>query len=171
MSLPRAHLINAVVGRVAPRAPSRGLEKDWLSLRIGRLGARGATRPTIYEMASTVFLFAATGMLVVPAPGADSAVMPGGGGAQPPFTLRQTSSAWWLASPEGRRFFSVGVCLVTRGASRESFDRDKPSHASGPHYAQDPARADATLRRPRKWDLPTTRPRSHPRVAFPSSEN
>jgi len=29
-----------VVGRVAPRASSRGLEKDWLSLKIGRLGAR-----------------------------------------------------------------------------------------------------------------------------------
>src|SRR2546426_3553581 len=50
----RSYLINAVVGRVAPRAPSRGLEKDWLSLKIGRLGARGATRPTIYELASTV---------------------------------------------------------------------------------------------------------------------
>jgi len=45
--LPRTHLINAVVGRVAPRAPSRNLGKGWLSLKIGRLGARGATRPTI----------------------------------------------------------------------------------------------------------------------------
>ena len=43
----RTHLINALVGRVAPRAPLRGLEKDWLALKIGRLGARGATRPTI----------------------------------------------------------------------------------------------------------------------------
>jgi len=41
-----------VVGRVAPRAPSRKLEKGWVSLKIGRLGARGTTRPTIYEMAS-----------------------------------------------------------------------------------------------------------------------
>src|SRR3989454_11562292 len=52
----RSYLINAVVGRVAPGARSRGLEKDWLSLKIGRLGARGATRPTIYEMASTLTL-------------------------------------------------------------------------------------------------------------------
>jgi len=49
----RTHLINAVVGRVAPRALSRNLEKGWLSLKIGRLGARGATRPTVYDMASS----------------------------------------------------------------------------------------------------------------------
>ncbi len=41
-----------MVGRVAPRAPSLELEKDWVSLTIGRLGARGATRPTICEMVS-----------------------------------------------------------------------------------------------------------------------
>src|SRR6266487_2795846 len=44
---------NAVVGRVAPRAPSHTLDKDWLSMKVGRLGARGATRPTIYELASS----------------------------------------------------------------------------------------------------------------------
>jgi hypothetical protein len=48
----RTHLINAVVGRVAPRALTRELDKGWPSLEIGRHGARGATRPTIYEMAS-----------------------------------------------------------------------------------------------------------------------
>jgi len=44
---------NAVVGRVAPRAQSSGLKKDWLSLKIGRRGTRGATRPAIHEVVSS----------------------------------------------------------------------------------------------------------------------
>jgi len=50
----KTYLMKPVVGRVAPCAPWHGLEKDRLSFKIGRLGARGATRPTSYEMASTV---------------------------------------------------------------------------------------------------------------------
>jgi hypothetical protein len=48
----RTHLVNAVVGRVALRAPSRKLEQSRLFVNIRRLGARGATRPTIYATAS-----------------------------------------------------------------------------------------------------------------------
>ncbi len=44
--------MNAVVGRAAPRAPSRNLVIGSLSRKIGRLGARGATRPTICFSAS-----------------------------------------------------------------------------------------------------------------------
>ncbi len=116
-----------------------------------------------------VFLFAATGILVVPAPGADSSAMSGSGALQPPFTLRQTNSAWWLASPEGRRFFSVGVCLVTSGASRKAFDRENPGYASWQHYADDRAWADATLRRLKSWNFTTLGAWSHHGVLLQSS--
>jgi len=58
MCLAGIHLNNAAVGRVAPRAPSRGLQKAWL--KMGRLGARGATRPTMFAMASTLLLLVAS---------------------------------------------------------------------------------------------------------------
>ena len=48
----QTYLINAMVGRVAPRAPSRELDKGSPALKVGRLGARGAARPTMYEMAT-----------------------------------------------------------------------------------------------------------------------
>ena len=116
-----------------------------------------------------VFLFAATGMLVASAPAADSSALPGGVALPRAFTLRQTNSAWWLASPEGKAFFSVGVCLVTRGASREGFDRENPGYASWQHYANDPEWADATLRRLRSWNFTTIGAWSHHGVLLQSS--
>jgi hypothetical protein len=116
-----------------------------------------------------VFLFAVSGLLAAPTPGADSSGVVGSNTAHPPFILQQTNSAWWLASPEGQRFFSVGVCLVTRGASRESFDRDNPGYASWQHYADDRAWADATLRRLRNWNFTTIGAWSHHRVLLQSS--
>jgi len=78
-----------------------------------------------------------------------------GSSDRPPFALRQTDSLWWLVSPEGRRFFSRGVCVVTRGLSREAFDPENPGYAAWQHYADDRAWADATLRRLLDWGFTT----------------
>jgi hypothetical protein len=72
-----------------------------------------------------------------------------------PFTLQQSNSIWRLVSPEGRPFFSVGVCVATRGAAREHFDLENPSYAAWQHYPDDRAWADATLRRLRQWGFTT----------------
>src|SRR6185503_16716317 len=116
-----------------------------------------------------IILLAASALFAMPALGADASALPVSGALQPPFTLRQTNSAWWLASPEGRPFFSVGVCLVTRGASRDAFDRENPSYASWQHYTDDRAWADATLHRLKSWNFTTIGAWSHHRVLLQSS--
>ena len=75
--------------------------------------------------------------------------------ATPPFTIEQRSSAWWLVSPEGRPFFSLGVCVVTPGAARESFDPENPGYAAWQHYASPDLWAEATLRRLKAWRFTT----------------
>jgi len=73
----------------------------------------------------------------------------------PPFVLQQSNSIWRLASPEGKPFFSVGVCVTTRGATREHFDSENPGYAAWQHYPDDRAWADATLRRLKQWGFTT----------------
>ena len=73
----------------------------------------------------------------------------------PPFTLQQSNSVWRLVSPEGRPFFSVGVCVTTRGTSREKIDADNPGYAAWQHYPNDRAWADATLSRLKGWGFTT----------------
>ena len=46
-----------------------------------------------------------------------------------PFSIEKEGPFWWIRSPEGRKFFSRGVCCVDQGASRESFDPENPSYA------------------------------------------
>jgi len=49
-----------------------------------------------------------------------------GSSDHPPFSLQRTDSLWWLVSPEGKPFFSLGVCVVTRGLSKEDLDPGGP---------------------------------------------
>ncbi len=79
----------------------------------------------------------------------------------PPFSLSREGAHWWLRSPDGQPFFSVGVCLVTRGASRESFSPTNPGYAAWQHYQNDAAWADATLKRLREWCFDTIGAWSH----------
>ena len=41
-------------------------------------------------------------------------------------SILHTNQNWWLATPNGRPFFSLGVCCVNRGLSREEFDAEAP---------------------------------------------
>lgn len=72
-----------------------------------------------------------------------------------PFSLRQSNVAWSLVTPEGRPFFSLGVCVLTQGASRQSYDAENPSYAAWRHYAGPGAWADASLRRLKSWGFTT----------------
>lgn len=87
----------------------------------------------------------------------------------PPFVLQQTNSAWLLVSPVGQPFFSVGVCVTTRGATRESFDAENPGYAAWRHYPNDAAWADTTLRRLKAWKFTTIGAWSDHQLLLPSS--
>src|SRR6267143_608029 len=52
----------------------------------------------------------------------------------PAFRVRQEEGKWWLISPVEKKFFSIGVCVVSRGSSKEEFDAENPSYASWEHY-------------------------------------
>lgn len=72
-----------------------------------------------------------------------------------PFSVRREDTGWWLVSPEGKKFFSLGVCCVHQGTSREKYDSENPSYAAWQHYNAPLAWADATLRRLKSWSFTT----------------
>ena len=86
-----------------------------------------------------------------------------------PFTLQQSNSVWRLVSPEGRPFFSVGVCVTTRGMERDKFDSENPGYAAWQHYPNDAAWADTTLRRLKQWGFTTVGAWSDHKVLLQSS--
>src|SRR5947209_7823361 len=53
----------------------------------------------------------------------------------PRFSIRQQGKTAWLVRPNGERFFSLGVCCVNQGASRQEFDPANPGYAAWQHYA------------------------------------
>ncbi len=63
--------------------------------------------------------------------------------------------SWSLVSPRGEPFFSLGVSVVDRGASRSDYDTENPAYAAWQHYRDDAAWADATLARLQKWGFTT----------------
>ncbi len=75
--------------------------------------------------------------------------------AAAPFSIRHEGSGWWLVSPEGKSFFSLGVCTTGQGISRQSFDPENPGYAAWQHYNSPAAWADATLRRLSSWGFTT----------------
>ena len=75
--------------------------------------------------------------------------------AEGSFSVQKRGSSWWLVSPEGRPFFSRGVCVVTQGIAREALDPNNPGYAAWQHYPSPSAWADATLRRLGSWRFTT----------------
>ena len=53
----------------------------------------------------------------------------------PPFSIQHENETAWLAKPNGERFFSLGVCVVSQNASREEFNPANPGYAAWQHYA------------------------------------
>src|SRR6266850_1820919 len=71
------------------------------------------------------------------------------------FAVKNEDGKWWLISPEGRRFFSMGVCVVSRGSSKEEFDAENPSYASGQHYESAGKWGQGTTERLKGWGFTT----------------
>ncbi|HEV8293216.1 MAG TPA: hypothetical protein VGP94_14875, partial [Tepidisphaeraceae bacterium] len=71
------------------------------------------------------------------------------------FTVKKEQENWWLVSPSGQKFFSMGVCVVSRGSSKEGFDPENPSYAAFQHYESPGKWAEATSARLREWEFTT----------------
>lgn len=73
----------------------------------------------------------------------------------PSFSIAVQDGVSWLATPEGRRFFSRSVCVVTPGLSQDSYDLENPAYAAWQHYPDTNAWAAATSRRLKSWGFTT----------------
>src|SRR5262245_23371749 len=76
-------------------------------------------------------------------------------GTNGPFSIQQTNGIAWLLKPNGERFFSLGVCVVNQGASRDAFNPTNPGYAAFQHYEDSNRWAAATLKRLRSWKFTT----------------
>jgi hypothetical protein len=79
----------------------------------------------------------------------------GGYKPSPPFSVRKEDSGWWLVSPEGQKFFSMGVCCVNQGVAKKDYDPENPSYAAWHYYPTTLEWADSTLRRMKSWKFTT----------------
>src|SRR6266516_2079675 len=78
-----------------------------------------------------------------------------GSSTNPRFSIEQQGETAWLLRPNGERFFSLGVCCVSQGASRKEFDSANPAYAAWQHYADSNLWAEATLKRLKTWGFTT----------------
>jgi len=72
-----------------------------------------------------------------------------------PFFVQQREGVSWLTKPNGERFFSLGVCVVDQGVSRERFNPINPGYAAFQHYGNSNLWAEATLKRLESWKFTT----------------
>ena len=70
-------------------------------------------------------------------------------------TLHQDPTGWWFVSPQGKPFFSLGVCMFNQGADKEDFNPAKPSYAALRYYDTPEAWAKANVPRLRSWGFTT----------------
>ena len=75
--------------------------------------------------------------------------------ATAPFSLSSDRGQWSLVSPDGKPFFSLGVCVFTQGTAKEHFDRENPGFAAWQHYPTPLVWADDSLRRVKSWGFTT----------------
>jgi hypothetical protein len=71
------------------------------------------------------------------------------------FHVQQGEAGRSFVSPEGKPFFSVGVCVVDQGTPRDGYDPARPAYAAWRHYDSSGAWADATLARLKSWKFTT----------------
>ncbi len=82
-------------------------------------------------------------------------VLPSGPPDTRPFLIREDDGIDWLLKPNGERFFSFGVCVVTTGATKTDFKPQNPSYAAYQHYPDSNVWAQATLKRLKSWGFST----------------
>src|SRR5688500_16232685 len=52
----------------------------------------------------------------------------------PAFSIQRLEPCWSFLSPEGKAFFSFGVCCVHQGTASNEFDPENPSYAAWQHH-------------------------------------
>lgn len=72
-----------------------------------------------------------------------------------PYSIQQRDGISWLTKPNGERFFSLGVCCVSQGVSREKCSPTNPGYAAFQHYENSNRWAEATLQRLTSWNFTT----------------
>jgi hypothetical protein len=130
--------------------------------RLGTLKSMRRSGPRHGQVALSLAL-----LLLVPAKGR-AAAQPGsgpgqtGGDRKPPasasaasFSIRQEEPGWWLVSPKGQPFFSLGICCVNQGLSRKEFDSENPGYAAWQQYQDTRSWADETTSRLKSWGFTT----------------
>ena len=75
--------------------------------------------------------------------------------SNPPFSIQRQGEVSWLVRPDGQQFFSLGVCVVSQGASRAEFDPANPAYAAWQHYRDSNEWAHSTLTRLKSWGFTT----------------
>jgi hypothetical protein len=73
----------------------------------------------------------------------------------PSFSIQEQQGTSWLIKPNGKRFFSLGVCVVDQGASRNNYNPTNPGYAAFQNYENSTRWAEATLQRLRSWNFTT----------------
>jgi hypothetical protein len=72
-----------------------------------------------------------------------------------PYAVRHDGARWSLVSPDGKPFFSLGVCVLAQGPARDAYKNDNPAYASWRYYDEPVDWADASLRRLKSWQFTT----------------
>jgi hypothetical protein len=89
------------------------------------------------------------------APEGSEAGDPAAGNRVRPYVLARLDGVWWLVDPAGKPFFSLGVCVVNQGITRDQYDPAKPGYAAWRHHASPTAWSDAAVGRLRTWGFTT----------------
>ncbi len=71
------------------------------------------------------------------------------------FVIEEKDGVSWLCRPNGQRFFSLGVCCVDQGISRENFDPDNPGYGAWQEYPNGRSWAKTAVRRLASWGFTT----------------
>jgi hypothetical protein len=75
--------------------------------------------------------------------------------AEPGFSIVTQDANSRLVRPDGKPFFSLGVCCVNMGSARDRFNPTNPSYAAWQHYPSSNAWAQATIARLKSWGFTT----------------
>ncbi len=106
-------------------------------------------------MTSLLTLFTVFSALVLPAPPRHAPAKPAVIKPAPPFSLQADKGVWWLKTPQGKRFFSLGVCCVEPGTVWKEYNPKNPSYSAWRHYPDPASWADETLQRLSDWGFTT----------------
>src|SRR5262245_46065413 len=71
------------------------------------------------------------------------------------FRAAKQDRVWWLITPEGKAFFSLGVDVVDKGQTRAKYRANRPEYAAHRYYPNDAAWAQSALTRLQNWGFNT----------------